>query len=90
MAKPVAKISILHARNVFITEEERGKFLHVNTDLPYYSDTVGFNGLAHAKLRKAAEALAEYSDYTIHAPDKPWCPPVREGEAALGDVGRRP
>jgi len=43
----------------------------VETDLPYYPSTPGFNGQALAELKKAAEALDEYADYIIHAPDKP-------------------
>jgi len=71
MAKTTAKIRIPHARKLRVTKDGLRKFLHVETDLPYYPSTPGYNGPALAEMRKAAEVLTDYADYIIHAPDKP-------------------
>jgi hypothetical protein len=71
MAKTAAETKIPHARKLWVTEDGPRKFLHVETDLPYYPRTPGFNGPVLAEMRSAAEKLDEYADHIIHSPDKP-------------------
>jgi hypothetical protein len=70
----INKISVPYAR-VHVVTVPPLKILHLETDLPYFPATPGFDADKHGEMMRAAAILCgprcEYDRFEVHAPDKP-------------------
>ena len=70
----MSQISIPHAC-VRIETEPPFKILHLETDLPFFPATHGFDANKLEEMMRAAAILCgprcEYDRFEVHAPDKP-------------------
>jgi hypothetical protein len=68
------QISIPYAR-AHVVADPPLKILHLETDLPYFPDTPGFDADKREEMTRAAAILCgprcEYDRFEVHAPDKP-------------------